>query len=164
MTLVLLPETTELKSLSIEEPVPKGHVEVTFKEEGMEVFEPKCGYRFFLAPAVSTASVATLWHVRPAEKEEDVNMAWFRVEAQVQSSGTVASICSELAQALTVPFEQEECTVFVRIPVLVNTKPILKGEALHTPVPKAPAEDVDGTRKIAVPITVSQARKKAKHV
>ena len=164
MTLVLLPETTELKSLPLHEPVPKGHVEVTFNEEGMEVFAKNCGFRFYLAPAVVSSSVATLWHVRPAGNEEDVNMAWFAVEAQVHASGTIACVSSSLAKSLTKPFEEEECTVLVRIPVLVNTKPILKGEALHTFLAKAPAEEVDVTRKVAVPITISQAHKKAKHV
>ena len=155
-SLMIAPETMDIRCLLPTDKPGKDHIEVTAGDGDMEQFCGEAPCRFFLARPSMDVSPALWWVVTPTETEADANMTEvFHIYS------TCASGCSLIGpplsqggvRGLVARVEAIDHAMRWRIPILVNTKVIKKGELLTRYVKRSEAPA--GSKDVA-PIRASQ--------
>ena len=131
MTLALTPETCDIRHYMEGESVPLNCIEVTFVEDCVAFFGGNVPARVFLAPAVTEKMLGPLWCITETNDKEEANMICSTVVIQVMVQSELVSGDDAIVSRIRKVYEEKPITVALRIPVLLNTKTLVRGDVLR---------------------------------
>ena len=99
--------------------------------ESFGFFPGSIPYRLFLAPAVSTTMLAPLWCITETNVLEEANVLWSTVVVEVMTCVELWVGCPIMTKRIRLAYEEDTCSAWVRIPVLLNTKALSRGGVLR---------------------------------